>query len=118
MNLHIGFGHGLVQDRNATRHGAGVPMLEHPAGVQPEGKIGVRGFGRGLVGPQPDPGPFVGLAVKIIVVTFGCRVVGGIVAPARFLANLQEEIYRKKEGNICRPPSRSANSYCAASSFQ
>src|SRR5712692_7951628 len=44
MDLDKRFGLDRIQGFGAASHGAGMPMLQHPAGVQHEGKLRVRQF--------------------------------------------------------------------------
>jgi hypothetical protein len=47
-------GHGAVQLGHAARHAAGVPVLQHAAGAQPQVVVFVGRFGGGLVGQRED----------------------------------------------------------------
>jgi hypothetical protein len=50
VHLHVGLRHGRAELRDAPRHRARVPMLQHAAGAQPEGVLGVGDLGRRVVG--------------------------------------------------------------------
>ena len=87
VHPHHRVGEGAIQLGHASRHGAGVPMLEHAAGAQPQVVVGIGRFSRRLVGQGEDGGLAIGLAVEAHA--FAGLHVGVIpfaVAPQRLLA--------------------------------
>ena len=82
-----GLGHGAVQLGHAARHAAGVPVLQHAAGAQPQVKVLVRALCGRLVGQGKDVGLAICIAVKADARSLGNV---GIVAlaktPQRLLA--------------------------------
>src|SRR5690606_553547 len=76
-----------VQLGDAHGHRAGMPVLQHPPGDEPQAVLGVRRLGRRLVGQRPDRRLAVLVAVELEPGS-GLHVgVGALaVAPAGFLA--------------------------------
>ena len=79
VDLDVGVRQGAMQRRDALRHRARTPVLEHGAGREPERILAVRRLGGRLVGPEPDPRPMVGMAVEVegAAAAIGGGVVGG-----------------------------------------
>ncbi|MNV75440.1 hypothetical protein D3C71_1687260 [compost metagenome] len=87
MHVHQGIGHGLVQFFHALGHGAGVPVLQHAAGAEPERILGIRCFGGRLVGQGEDNRLLVGVAVELHgAACLNIRVQAFTVTPTGFLA--------------------------------
>ena len=81
-----GVGDGTVQLRHAPCHRAGMPVLEHTAGGQPQIVVLVRAFGCRLVRAEDDRGTAIRLAVEPDVFAgLDVRVVALAKAPQRFL---------------------------------
>ena len=89
VGVHVaeGVGHGAEELGHALGHRAGVPVLEHAAGGEPEGIFLVRALGGRLVGEREDHGAAVLLAVEVeLLLALGVGVVVAVEAPARLLA--------------------------------